>query len=62
MWLDNYLIIFIVLIFIIFVVGIILSSIDNEDPTVNYSTLNKVGHYLIIAGLSLVLILFLAYC
>jgi hypothetical protein len=59
---NIYMIIILIIVFAIFITGIILSSIDNNNPETEFSTLNKVGHYLIISGMALVLIIFLIYC
>jgi heme/copper-type cytochrome/quinol oxidase subunit 1 len=56
------LIIILIIISAIFITGIILSSIDNNNPETEFSTLNKVGHYLMISGMGLVLLIFLIYC
>jgi hypothetical protein len=59
---NIYLTVALLFISAIFITGIILSSIDNTNPETQFSTLNKVGHYLIISGMALVLIIFLIYC
>lgn len=62
MWLDNYLPFIFSLLFIIFILGIIFVSINNNDPEKEFSTLNNVGRYMIISGLAIVLIIFMIYC
>lgn len=51
-----------VIILIIFVIGIIFSAIENTDPDTQFSTLNKIGHIMMVVGMGLVLLLFLIYC
>jgi hypothetical protein len=51
-----------IIILIIFVIGIIFSAIENTDPDTQFSTLNKIGHIMMVVGMGLVLLLFLIYC
>jgi L-asparagine transporter-like permease len=51
-----------IIILIIFVIGIIFSTIENTDSDTQFSTLNKIGHIMMVVGMGLVLLLFLIYC